>query len=409
MLHLYVNSEVLSSLSHMVEFFRFSPVKSHADCFYQIAKMGCTLSSHNGLLRRHSDASSSRIFKVTNVDSSGVDRSPGYIEITPECLILHQRGKESVAWPLRGLRRYGFDADLFSFESGRRCPTGPGIYAFRCRRAEALFNLLQNSIVVAGQTDVASRRPVEQLWQRGVMQVGSGGAGGNVNPLMTFQPVAVVRPISSTHMTLNRFTTQQSLARLPDILAMSRQQRPGADDVVHYAELDLDRHVEEDDYQDDDDQDVFDTDDRGPASRFYVNMPHMGTHGATASAMSRNGNIGHGYANLDLIVGATGGSVTVPQPSSSVVKVNYVQLDLSTETVDATGQGSSPVASPTSMRTPSLPHHNELPRSSTGGGGGDSYTTIDFDRTRALNTISVDPAGSNDEGVRRTRHNSNIV
>jgi fibroblast growth factor receptor substrate 2 len=382
--------------------------------------MGCTLSSHSSLLRRHSDASSSRIFKVTNVDSSGVDRSPGYIEITPECLILHQRGKESIAWPLRGLRRYGFDADLFSFESGRRCPTGPGIYAFRCRRAEALFNLLQNSIVVAGQTDVASRRQVEPLWQRALMQVGSGGAGGNVNPLMTFQPVAVVRPISSTHMTLsqyrnvpdqslNHFTTQQSLARLPDILAMSRQQRPGADGVVHYAELDLDRHVEEDDYQDDDDQDVFDADDRGPASRFYVNVQHTGAQGSSASALSRNGNRGHGYANLDLIVGATGGSITVPQSSSSVAKVNYVQLDLSTETVDATGQGSSPVASPTSMRTPSLPHRSELPRSSTGGGGGDSYTTIDFDRTRALNTISVDPAGSNDEGVRRTRHNSNIV
>lgn len=42
--------------------------------------------------------------------------------------------------------RYGFDAELFSFESGRRCPTGPGIYAFKCRRAEALFNLLQLQI-----------------------------------------------------------------------------------------------------------------------------------------------------------------------------------------------------------------------------------------------------------------------
>lgn len=380
--------------------------------------MGCTMSSHNGLLRRHSDASSSRLFKVTNVDSSGEDRSPGYIEITSENLVLHQRGKESIAWPLRGLRRYGFDADLFSFESGRRCPTGPGIYAFRCRRAEALFNLLQNSIVVAGQTDVASHHPVEHLWQRALMQVTSGNRG-NVNPLMTFQPVAVVRPMIGTHMLLsqyrnvpdqsvNNFATQQqqSLARLPDILAMSRQQRPSADDVVHYAELDLDRHMEDEDYQDDDDQDVFDADDRGPpgpASKFYVNMQHIGSQNATATSAMPN----HGYANLDLIVGATR-NAALPQPSS-VVKVNYVQLDLSTETVDAAGQVSSPVASPTSMRTPSLSHNPELSRGSTGGGGGDSYTTIDFDRTRALNTISVDPTGRSEEGVRRTRHNSNIV
>ena len=35
---------------------------------------------------------------------------------------------------------------FFSFEAGRRCPTGPGIYAFRCSRAENLFNLLQSRV-----------------------------------------------------------------------------------------------------------------------------------------------------------------------------------------------------------------------------------------------------------------------
>ena len=34
-------------------------------------------------------------------------------------------------WPLRCLRRYGAEADVFSFESGRKCETGAGIYAFR--------------------------------------------------------------------------------------------------------------------------------------------------------------------------------------------------------------------------------------------------------------------------------------
>ena len=32
---------------------------------------------------------------------------------------------------------------MFSFEAGRKTPTGPGVYAFKCRRAEKLFNLLQ--------------------------------------------------------------------------------------------------------------------------------------------------------------------------------------------------------------------------------------------------------------------------
>ena len=35
------------------------------------------------------------------------------------------------AWPLKSLRRYGADDDVFSFESGRRCPMGEGIFAFK--------------------------------------------------------------------------------------------------------------------------------------------------------------------------------------------------------------------------------------------------------------------------------------
>jgi len=73
------------------------------------------------------------VFDVLNVDDSGQERNPGQIEVTDTDLILHHLdvGKEPIRWPLNCLRRYGFDAELFSFESGRRCPTGPGIYAFR--------------------------------------------------------------------------------------------------------------------------------------------------------------------------------------------------------------------------------------------------------------------------------------
>lgn len=44
------------------------------------------------------------------------------------------------------MRRYGYDSDLFSFESGRRCMTGEGIYAFRCKRADELFRTLQEHL-----------------------------------------------------------------------------------------------------------------------------------------------------------------------------------------------------------------------------------------------------------------------
>ncbi|KAL7639382.1 UNVERIFIED_CONTAM: hypothetical protein RMT77_009883 [Armadillidium vulgare] len=86
------------------------------------------------------------VFNVVNVHERGQRPRTSRLEVTDTHLILHQRGRAPIRWPLRCLRRYGFDAEQFSFESGRRCPTGPGIYYFKCRRAEALFNTLQVQI-----------------------------------------------------------------------------------------------------------------------------------------------------------------------------------------------------------------------------------------------------------------------
>ncbi|XP_022238042.1 uncharacterized protein LOC111085116 [Limulus polyphemus] len=105
--------------------------------------MGC-VSSRTSLDDRRN------IFNVWNIDDRGNHLNAGKIEVTESDLILYQHGKGVIRWPLRSLRRYGFDAELFSFECGRRCPTGPGIYAFKCRRAELLFNVLQESIQNTG-------------------------------------------------------------------------------------------------------------------------------------------------------------------------------------------------------------------------------------------------------------------
>ncbi|XP_033114856.1 fibroblast growth factor receptor substrate 3-like isoform X2 [Anneissia japonica] len=90
------------------------------------------------------------MFKVKNVDDDGETVSKGLLEVGKTELTLHQRGKDMISWPLRSLRRYGFDSDLFSFESGRRCPTGQGIYAFKCKKAQMLFNELQANIQCCG-------------------------------------------------------------------------------------------------------------------------------------------------------------------------------------------------------------------------------------------------------------------
>lgn len=375
--------------------------------------MGCTMTTQNGLLMQQ-DESTTRVFKVTNVDNNGEDRNPGYIEITTDSLVLHQRGKESIAWPLHGLRRYGFDADLFSFESGRRCPTGPGIYAFRCRHAEALFNLLQSSIVVAGQSNAAAHRTggglVESARRRTTVHAGSTVQPSN--QLTFFQPVAVVRPLRPQlalshyrNIPVNGHTVghsehveRQSLAQLPDILAMYQQHQP--DPPVHYAELDLGQHVDDEVSVDEDDVEVFVADERSSSGnqtdpQLYVNM----ASGTCRPAVSNT--VRHGYANLDLIADSAAAGTGV---DASISKMNYIQLDLSSETLDAAGECSPTVTSPATTRTMSLTQQASITHAT-----GDSYTTIDFDRTRALNTISVEPSGIADEGVRRTRHNSNII
>lgn len=62
--------------------------------------------------------------QVINVDEDGNKMSVGHLEVTETDLILHQKSKAPTVWPLKSLRRYGADSELFSFESGRRAPTG---------------------------------------------------------------------------------------------------------------------------------------------------------------------------------------------------------------------------------------------------------------------------------------------
>uniref|UniRef100_A0A8B9TKE7 Fibroblast growth factor receptor substrate 3 n=1 Tax=Anas platyrhynchos TaxID=8839 RepID=A0A8B9TKE7_ANAPL len=101
-------------------------------------------------------------FKVTNVDDEGNELGSGIMELTQTELILHTHKRDAVQWPYLCLRRYGYDSNLFSFESGRRCQTGQGIFAFKCSRAEEIFNLLQdlmqcNSINVVEEPVVITR------------------------------------------------------------------------------------------------------------------------------------------------------------------------------------------------------------------------------------------------------------
>ncbi|XP_063274637.1 fibroblast growth factor receptor substrate 3 isoform X2 [Prinia subflava] len=132
-------------------------------------------------------------FKVTNVNDEGHELGSGVMELTQRELILHTHKRDAVRWPYLCLRRYGFDSNLFSFESGRRCHTGQGIFAFKCSRAEEIFNLLQelmqcNSINVVEEPVVVTRssHPSEQELARSPQGPPSLGYTGLPNGFHSF-------------------------------------------------------------------------------------------------------------------------------------------------------------------------------------------------------------------------------
>ncbi|XP_017004858.2 uncharacterized protein [Drosophila takahashii] len=108
--------------------------------------MGCiTSSSKLNELRGHENVFRVRVAHLQPTPGTPIIRS-GYLELTPRELIFQTPGCEPIVWALQHLRRYGLNADLFSFEAGRRCMSGPGIYTFRVHNAEQLYPMFQRYI-----------------------------------------------------------------------------------------------------------------------------------------------------------------------------------------------------------------------------------------------------------------------
>ncbi|XP_006872507.1 PREDICTED: docking protein 1 [Chrysochloris asiatica] len=51
-----------------------------------------------------------------------------------------------LSWPYTLLRRYGRDKVMFSFEAGRRCPSGPGTFTFQTAQGNDIFQAIENAI-----------------------------------------------------------------------------------------------------------------------------------------------------------------------------------------------------------------------------------------------------------------------
>ncbi|RZC41078.1 IRS domain containing protein [Asbolus verrucosus] len=382
--------------------------------------MGC-VSSKPDINDQHPN-----IFQVSNVNDQGDLVSPGQLEVTETELVLYQRGKHPTIWPLRSLRKYGFDSEIFSFECGRRCPTGQGIYAFRCRKAEQLFNIVQHNIVrnsseesnpmgmnviTPNTTDfplptVSTGPPVQRRIPSqpegylnpvsapnnirshpSLSRPGSITSNGPVSPTATSPPPVNATEISQEHNNNKRgslildhpYTNSSALAEI-DSATQS-----------NYANLGI----------------VTSPTSTVPAEA-YVSVMESPCHlymnvdtNATKDVNETEEDARHCYANIDTkelehLRPLLKSSIDTPLPSVpqtptalyvTVREVNYAELDLDPSKNDAPT---------TSQITPDSPNRAKK-----------SYATIDFQKTNALSQ-SINPPMEVEEGSRKTRHNSTI-
>ena len=273
-----------------------------------------------------------------------------------------------MVWPLRSLRQYGHDSDIFTFESGRRGPQGVGVYSFRCTRAQQLFELVQTN-VHSCQDDQTSRR------------ISLGTIIDNPNPDPGFCLVPIERRVSASSR------TRGSENPLPSPTLHSSVCNGFTN--AHYMNF---------------------TTQQPPATPSSTNPTITQPY---ERLVSMNPGIkGEQYENVTLNPADNGCLPPVlPQSQEEDPTVSYATLEL------------NPVEPKANKCTNSEPTNHEANNNATtndnqsghsvhevrsqNGDAIGQYALINLDMTKALSDLNTEQSNS-DEGIRRTRHNSTL-
>ena len=106
------------------------------------------------------------VFQVQNLSDEKKAVHEGTIEVTDSALIYaDSKTQRKRLWPLKYIKRYGCHGDKFSFEAGRQCAGGQGLYAFETSRASNLRDLVARNMLREAryQTPRTSLVPLPQL------------------------------------------------------------------------------------------------------------------------------------------------------------------------------------------------------------------------------------------------------
>ena len=128
---------------------RQANASSSRNLFKQSSNEGGGFQRSDSLIRRAFSAADLRqnVFEVKNISDDKKEVGQGTLEVTATDLIyIDAHTSEKWRWPFKFLRKYGYERNIFSFEAGRRCPGGQGLYAFSSERASEIHETIEENI-----------------------------------------------------------------------------------------------------------------------------------------------------------------------------------------------------------------------------------------------------------------------
>jgi len=349
--------------------------------------MGCLLGKQD-INDIHPD-----IFSVHNIDHEGRCTTTGNIKITANTLELIRLGMSDMIWPLKSLRQYGHDADIFTFESGRRGPQGPGVYSFRCSRAKQLFELVQRNV---------HRNKEEQSSRRISLGTIIDPTPNNepVSPPPIFEPVppltSLASPVGGTEFTNVEYINVEP-RQIPQIPIPPTT--PVEPNTPHSPYERLEQS-----------NDQYENVTIPPSASVALNSEKQQNKNLPPIPLRTQAEDPKvSYATLELNpVENTAAANT--NTSGSEIGANNSSETNNNETVEQAASGSGGgtnggtiIGTNGTIIGTNIHHQNSTTEENNG-----PYAMINLDMTQALSALNAGQTNPRDEGIRRTRHNSTL-